>query len=150
MVVISGILMVAGLALVAAQGATALTGISTIDGFVGGGDVLEASTDLEAGATGVYAVVSDGVLEAVIEGPSTYEAVTSDGGAEERFEAAESGTYTITVSGGADRVQAMAAIGEAPGDAGYFGTAAGLVLASGMAMLAVTGARVMIRRRQLR
>ncbi len=150
MVAVSGALMAAGLALVAAQGAAALAGISTTEGFVGEGDVLEASSELEAGATGVYAVVSDGVLEAVLEGPSTYEEVTSEGGAEEFFEVAESGTYTITVSGGADRVQAMAAIGEAPGDSRYLGTAAGLVLASGMAMLAFIGARVMIRRRQLR
>lgn len=154
MLAASGVLIIAGLALLAVGSQIVLEEIIQKNGPVGGGLELSVSADFgQDDTTGVFAVqvaeFQAGAFHVELAGPSgmTAKVELERGTLEEEFEA-EAGTYTLTVRGSEDQTQALAAVGQPP-DAGKksLGFISVYVLVIGMALFAGTGAYGIWKRR---
>ncbi|RNJ75808.1 MAG: hypothetical protein EB830_05455 [Nitrosopumilus sp. H13] len=145
MLAVSGVLIIAGLGLLVVGSQVVLEGIVQNSGPVGEGMELSASADLGRDvASGVFAVqvaeFQAGAFHAELAGPSGIVASVEleKSALEEKFEA-ETGTYTLTVSGSGDQTHVIAAVGQSP-DAGKksLGFTSVYVLVVGMALFGGT------------
>ena len=161
MLVVSGVLVIAGLGLMVLGSQVILEGVIQGGGMVGtaGPLVVEAEFDSDEADAGVSAVqipgFAEGTFSASIRDPSgtelVFRAIDSET-VEDEFDVVQSGVYTLTVSGDGDGTQAFGAIGPLP-DPGKksLGFISSYLLIVGLGGLAVTAyAEVRNRRRRAR